>query len=306
MARVPKGSKEKVVEPDIAADPLQAAFANLHRRQAAERQLAECRAALLVKPNSVDLLVATGEVLTKLGRNAEAAQSYAKALALAPGRSDLRHLVAALGGQSLPARADDGYVAALFDAAADSFDSTLVGMLDYRVPELVAAAAREALTGTADIVDLGCGTGLCGPLLKPLARRLDGVDLSPRMIDKARARNVYDGLAVGEISRHLRGQARRYGLAVAADVLVYMGDLVDTFAAVAGALNPGGRFVFTVERHEGAPFHLGPAGRYAHADAYIRKVAADAGMEVVRAEDIVPRQEKGRPVAGRLYVTRRT
>ena len=318
MVKPPKSVGEALLAPaarsaelpdSIAtANPLEAAFARLRQREAQQRQLADCEAALQQKPGSFDLLMVAADLARKLQRNGEAAALYARALAVRPERRDLAHLVAALGGGPAPARADDTYVATLFDAAAEKFDETLVGFLNYRVPELVLAAARQALgekAGGQDVIDLGCGTGLCGPLFRPLARRLDGVDLSAGMVAKARARRVYDDLAVAEIGAWAATARRRYTLALAADVLVYFGDLATVFAAVAGLLGPAGRFIFTVEVLPSGDWNLGLAGRYAHGDAYVRRIGEASGFEIESGADIVPRHNDGKPVVGRLYVLRK-
>jgi predicted TPR repeat methyltransferase len=291
--------------PDLPVDPLAAAFARLRQREALERQLAECRAALAGKPDSVDLLLTAADLLRRLERAREGVPYLQRVLALQPGRTDIQHMLAGLGAAPLPEKADSGYVAALFDQMAPNFDRTLVDMLDYKAPALVAEALREALGGvTASVIDLGCGTGLCGPLLRPLARRLDGVDLSAGMVTKARERRCYDDLKVGDIEQVLAA-GPRYGAAVAADVLVYFGALGGVMQAVAAALSTPGLFVFTVEHGEGAPYALATSGRYCHAEAHVRGAAGAAGFNVLRIVPITPRIEHGRPVDGRLYVLQR-
>src|SRR6201999_4397445 len=100
---------------------------------------------------------------------------------------------------------------------------------------------------------------------RPRAGRLDGIDLSPAMIEKARARGIYDGLVVGDIETALVG---RYDLILAADTLVYLGDLGPLFAAVADHLAPGGFFLFTTEAKDGEGFELGPKRRWRHSLPY--------------------------------------
>jgi predicted TPR repeat methyltransferase len=292
--------------PEVPADPLAAAYARMKQAQESEQKLAECRTALVGRPNSIDLLLTAAELLRRLDRAGESVPYLTRVLEIDPGRTDIRHLLAGIGGAPVPVRADNTYVARLFDQMAENFDRTLVDMLDYKAPELVASALRAALgpkSPAAAIVDLGCGTGLCGPLMRPLAKRLDGVDLSPAMISKAKQRKCYDQLQVADMEGFLA--SRRYGVAVAADVLVYLGDLASTFAAVAASLDAPGLFVFTAEFHDGDAYRLLPNGRYAHAETYVRKLADGAGFAVERVEAITPRMEHGKPVVGRLYVLRK-
>src|SRR5262249_51580342 len=140
-----------------------------------------------------------------------------------------------------------------------------------------------------DILDLGCGTGLTGVAFQDLARRLDGIDLSPAMIEKARSRAIYDHLAVGDIEE----AAGTYDLWLAADTLVYLGDLDRIFAAAKRSLRPGGRFLFTVERNPDAGFALGPKRRWRHAEAYLRETAARQGFSVAGLMACAPRHEAG-------------
>ena len=202
------------------------------------------------------------------------------------------------------------YVRALFDRYADRFDQDLVGKLGYAAPDLLRAAVDRVVPAAAGlrILDLGCGTGLAGVTFKPLAAHLAGVDLSPRMVEKARQRGLYDELGVGDVVEAMERSPGGWDLLVAADVLVYIGDLVPVFAAAAHALPPGGHFAATVERlpvESAQEFALGATRRYAHAEAYVRRTAEDAGFAVRLMEPCAPRREKGVPVAGLLFVVER-
>ncbi|MDR3514683.1 MAG: methyltransferase [Azospirillaceae bacterium] len=206
------------------------------------------------------------------------------------------------------AKADSGlapaYVRALFDRYADRFDHDLVGTLHYQVPALLVGALTTRLDGRRDlrVLDLGCGTGLAGAAVRPLARVLSGIDLSPRMIDKARQRAIYDALAVGDLQEGLAGAAI-WDLILAADVLVYLGDLTPVFAGVARALAPGGLFAGTVERLDAAAgWQLGESRRFAHSVAHLRQAAAAAGLDLADPAPIVPRHDRGQPVSGWLFV----
>ncbi|WP_245593405.1 tetratricopeptide repeat protein [Azospirillum halopraeferens] len=213
-------------------------------------------------------------------------------------------LIAALEGGAL-ADLTPAYVRALFDRYADRFDADLVGKLDYRGPALV-REALERVGGTPSglrILDLGCGTGLAGVELRPWADWLAGVDLAPRMVEKAAARGLYDEVRVCDIGAALWATPGSWDVLAAADVLVYVGDLTPLFAAAAAALRPGGRFAATAERLDGAEgFALGPARRYAHTRGHIEQAAAAAGLTVRLLEPCSPRREKQVPVAGWVFV----
>ncbi|MFL6947038.1 MAG: class I SAM-dependent DNA methyltransferase [Xanthobacteraceae bacterium] len=203
------------------------------------------------------------------------------------------------------------YVRRLFDQHAPDFDVAMRERLEYRGPELlleaVRAAAGEGMRfGT--MLDLGCGSGLSGAAFRPCVDWLVGVDLSPAMIEVARAKGLYDWLVVDEIGAFLRGEAANraaYHLVLAADVFVYCGDLSPIAAATAGILAPGGLFAFTVETHDGAGVRLSETLRYAHSDDHVRAALGSAGLRVLALEAAATRSEKGVPVSGLLAVARR-
>jgi predicted TPR repeat methyltransferase len=269
--------------------------------------LASYRRALELDPRYRGRHVERGRALTYAGLRDAARRLYRWGLALNPEDPELAHLARALAGDA-PARASDDYVVSHFDRFADSFDAVLVDKLDYRTPELIVAAAERALgsrrRGGLTVLDGGCGTGLCGPLLRPLAARLVGVDLSPGMLERAAERGCYDELRAAELTAELRAEPQSYDLISAADVLVYFGRLEELFQAMAAALRPGGIAVVSSEHRETASFELTASGRYAHSDAYLREAAAGAGMTVVQLEPCTLRTERGRPVAGRIAVLR--
>lgn len=293
-----------------AIDPVHSALAQLRLGETLATRLERLQASLAAAPNSETLLHQVARLQLRLDRRADALITWRRMLALDPGHAEARHMVAVLAGE-VPEKANEAYVAALFDAFADSFDEKLVGWLDYRAPQHVAAAVRAALgegKTAARAIDLGCGTGLLAPELQGLVKHLDGVDLSPKMVEKARARRLYDALVVGEIVAELQKHPAGYDLVAAADVLSYFGDLRALFEAVRVALPEGGLFVATVEkageRGGGARYQAGKTGRYQHGEAYLRKRAAEAGFVVLSLDEIELRKEENRPVQGYVFALR--
>jgi predicted TPR repeat methyltransferase len=248
-------------------------------------------------------------LLYELGRAQEAADVASLWLARDPSNAKAQHVAASMSGANAPARASDDYVREHFDAAAAGFDNNL-RQLQYRAPELIAATLHR-LAGERvlpSVLDAGCGTGLCGPLIRAAATRLVGVDLSPKMIDLARARGIYDELQVGELVGYLRANSSSFDAVVSADTLVYFGALSDPLRAAYAALRDDGLLIFTLESLSDAAneehrlqFH----GRYAHTERCIRRALQDAGFQVESLTREVLRQERLEPVNGFVVAARR-
>jgi predicted TPR repeat methyltransferase/uncharacterized coiled-coil protein SlyX len=273
--------------------------------------LASLDQSLAADPEQVEVLVERGELLADLSdlgmrRRDEAVQSLHRAIALGGDEASIRFSLAAMGAGPAPPAPPAPFVTQLFDRYADRFDKQLLEELAYRAPELVAQAVLDtAPPPHADVLDLGCGTGLCGPFLRPLAGRLVGVDLSGRMLAKAAERGLYDELVQADIVAHLAGLRADVDLIVAADVLVYLGDLAALFAAVQHALRPGGCFVFTIESQDDADYVLCATRRYAHADAYVQRLAQEHDFNVEALRPCVLRTNNGADVEGRVVTLRR-
>ncbi|MCW2243722.1 tetratricopeptide repeat protein [Azospirillum canadense] len=286
-------------------------LANLLREQDRLTESADVyRRALALRPDwdeAHDNLSGALYLLHEDGRTEEAGQLARLWLRDHPDHPVARHIGAALAGFATEDRASDAYVRQVFDHFAGEFETKLAE-LGYRAPGLLADALRQAMgvepDGILAVLDAGCGTGLCAPFLRPWARRLVGVDLSPGMLDHARARGLYDGLAEAELGAFLAGQPGAFDLIVAADVLCYFGALDAVLAQAAAALRPGGRLAFTVERLEEAaePHRVSPHGRYAHAEGYVRGCLGAAGLGVARLSHDTLRFESGEPVDGLVVV----
>lgn len=257
-------------------------------------------------PGWAPLWLALAESRERLGRSEDAAFAYERAAALDPsGALGVAMHLARIGKRPTPETAPEPYVRALFDDYADRFETHLAGPLSYRGPQLLRCALeRLGATHFATVVDLGCGTGLCGAEFRAESMHLTGVDLSPRMIEAARGKAVYDRLAVGSNEDFLRAEpAGSVSLVLAADVLVYTGDLAPILSAVRQTLAPGGRFAFTLQLAEAGTYRVGTDLRYAHGEAYVRAVALAEGLEIAMLEQAAKRREAGVDVPGLVVVT---
>lgn len=279
--------------------PLEAASA-LHR-------------ALKIEPGHIPAYETLAVVLHRLGNYTEAAEVFREWLAHDPDNPLALHMLAATSGAAAPSRAADGYVRYLFDDFAKTFDENLTA-LQYRAPDLVAGRRGREAPGNAslDILDAGCGTGLCGPLVRSLARTLVGVDLSVGMIEKARARGGYDELVVAELCAFMSSRSAAFDAVVSADTLVYFGALEEPLRCARACLRGAGLLLFTVERQEpgedaGASetsYRLETHGRYSHSEGYVRAALAAAGFGGIFIESGVLRRERGSDVAGLVVLAR--
>ncbi|MES2741344.1 MAG: tetratricopeptide repeat protein [Pseudomonadota bacterium] len=266
----------------------------LHQYEAALRSHAR---AVALRPGYALAHQYRANTLRALDRTDEAVAAYRMALEQGGDAAQIAYALAACGVGAAPHASPVDYVQGLFDQYASHFDQHLLQVLAYRTPALLDAAIRRALPceGPArlDTLDLGCGTGLCGHYLRPYSRALSGVDLSPKMLEKAALSGLYDELACAELQQFLSGRADHYDLIVAGDVFVYLGDLAPVFAQVRQALRPGGSFCFSVEAEPEQEVCLRPSNRYAHSLAYLRRLAREVGFELVEAAAHEARQEHG-------------
>lgn len=260
-----------------------------------------------------------GHALSSLGRHEEAADSYREALKLGPDDPYVRHLVAATGLVSGAKRAPDAYLKTVFDGYADRFEGHLIS-LGYRIPGVVRQILQEhpavvAGESIGPVLDLGCGTGLMALAISDLPiGPVTGVDISPRMLAQAQAKQLYAELHDASLMDFLQADSTRWPLILAGDVVCYFGALEELFAVIYARLQPGGWFVFSAEavlpdRSGVLPgngdWALQRQGRYAHAAAYVQASAIQSGFRINQLSSEAIRQEAGVPVAGMVAVLER-
>jgi predicted TPR repeat methyltransferase len=308
-AAVDKLDRALALRPDHAATLYQRGIA---RREAGDAQAAESdfRAVLRLKPDYAEVNESLGMLLYRQGRFADASLVYSAWLAQDPHSSTARHMAAAMSGQDTPRRASDEYVTETFNRFAATFDANLA-QLGYRAPELVAGALTHAAgpgRTLTSVLDAGCGTGLCGVLLRPTAKRLVGVDLSPAMLEAARAKNCYDELEEGELCAFMRQRSAAFDAIVAADTFNYFGALEEVLFAAAASLKPDGLLVMTLEKSitdAAQNYRIEPHGRYTHGQEYARAALKEAKFDLMSAEEQVLRRERGEDVRGLVLTARR-
>lgn len=231
-------------------------------------------------------------------------------LAVDPAHPTAKHMHAALTGKGVPKRASNEYLTRYFDEFAPEFDQNLA-TLGYDAPaRMKDALAKLCPTPNADlaILDMGCGTGALGPLIAPWKKKMVAVDLSPKMIDHARARGVYDELHVGELTAFVSTKKAAFDVAMCLDTLIYIGELDDVFRATHAAMKPGGLFFGTTEERTDDTdpgFSLHDGGRYSHSQKYMRDMLEKNGFEVIELSRQPLRKERGEPVPGLFFTARR-
>ncbi|KAJ8526057.1 hypothetical protein ON010_g15126 [Phytophthora cinnamomi] len=242
------------------------------------------------------------------------------------------HSLATLEGATTTKTAAPAYVAEVFDELADTFEEKLVAHLEYRVPwQLVEALQKFSPPGFIPkgspkepewvVADVGCGTGLCGRLLRPHVKHITGIDISPLMIEKTRAEGSYDELQTADIVPFLEACAdESVDLIISADVWIYVGALEQVFELSALKLRAStGWMAFSIELlskgiaenlEEGingtaVGYRLAPSGRFQHSHEYITSLATCTGFSIAVQQDISVRKESGEPIPGRIYLLQR-
>lgn len=250
-----------------------------------------------------------GYVYSQLNHMDNATKSFSEAIRLMPDDPQIKHMMAAVGITETPSTANKEYIKNTFDGYASYYDNHLLGQLKTRTPQLVYDACVKYLNKdekNIDILDLGCGTGLCGALFKTIANRLVGVDLSGEMVNEARKKNIYTELYVDDIGNHIRQYNNSFDTVIASDVFVYIGDLDNIFKAVHAAMKDNSVFSFTTEALQNTrdDYKLEHTGRYKHSHEYIERITKKNGFTLIYSCLMPIRQQNGIDIPGYVYSIR--
>jgi len=274
------------------------------RHNGPEKELEALQRAVGMAPDHAPAQRAMAHALLDRGRREEAIVAFETCLLLQPDNAEARHLLAAAKGE-LPPAPPARYVAELFDDYAKTFDLNLTKELDYRAPRQVAELLSRHVPASGkfeSVLDLGCGTGLFGVEIRPLAGRLSGVDLSPKMIAAARRKGVYDRLEIGDIVDGITRDADIHDAYAAVDVLIYVGALEEVFDAFRSSVRAGALFAFSTEHLETGTYTLRDSGRYAHSRAYVEQLCAERRLTLHSVETGPLRKERDAPIEGGIYL----
>ena len=268
------------------------------------------RTALGLEPGNINAMQGLALALVNLRRVDEAKSYLDQVYSQRPDDVSVRYLRAALSGEAIDT-APKEYVAQLFDNYAERFDQHLQQKLSYNTPQLLADRVKHVVSHgqiktPLSLLDLGCGTGLGAEALADITTARVGVDLSSKMLIKARAKGLYDALEVEDVVEYADQTSQRFDLVAAVDVLVYIGDLTPLFSAVHKALKQNGLFAFSVEKSEaGEDFILRNTARYAHGEDYIRSVSERLGFVLADIFPTILREEMGKPMHGFIVVLKK-
>ena len=258
---------------------------------------------IALKPDYAEAHKNFGNLLNELERIDEAKASYNQAIALLPESGESKHMLAALYGNTTSTAPRD-YVEKLFDNYAAKFDVSLVNNLEYKVPRLISEiiVKESKLDGLGSIMDLGCGTGLFGLEIKQFCENLEGIDLSEKMLNKAKEKNVYNKLIKQDIVTYLSNESFNFDYFVSTDVFIYIGDLSDVFRLIKSRNQTGGKLAFSTEHYDGDSFFLEQSGRYSHSKKYIEGLCDEFGYQLLHFEIQDIRKNKNEYVRGGLYL----
>jgi predicted TPR repeat methyltransferase len=246
-----------------------------------------------------------GAIYLKQENYIKATHAYEAILAIDPDNKEAKYILAAIkqNNNALKA-APDIYIKNLFNQYADKYEEHLT-LLNYRVPELIYDTINTYFATAAptdlNILDLGCGTGLCGVKLRGFAKKLIGIDLAEQMLAYAKDKNIYDILKKSSIDKALKTY-NHLDIIVAADTFVYIGDLANIFAACYKALAPKGLLIFTIETTHNYPYILQKSARFAHAPKYIEELAQKCTFSIENSANIMLRKHKTTTIEGKLYM----
>jgi predicted TPR repeat methyltransferase len=234
----------------------------------------------------------------------DAIESLQRTIELDPEHTAARHMLAALSGET-PDNTPQQFVTNLFDQYSNSFETDLINRLEYRIPTQLRKLFSEYVpvgTRLSKVIDLGCGTGLSGQAFHDIADYLAGIDISKNMLEHAKGKEIYDALHVGDLCEQLQQFPDLFDLFIAADVMIYIGNLKPLFSTVSGKTSPGGYFAFSVESQQHNDFTLQPTGRYAHATAYISRLAVAYDFTVIAQKQVGIRKEGNTWIPGEIYI----
>ena len=244
-----------------------------------------------------------GIALKDQGKLTEAIEAYNKALSIKPNCGTAKHMISALSGNTNKT-APREFVEKLFDGYSHTFEASLVDKLEYKIPKLIKdiliqPTNKEKL---GSVLDLGCGTGLFGTEVKNYCSKLEGIDLSKKMLAIANQKNVYDKLSQFDIVEYLSSMPLNFDYYIALDVFIYVGELTEIFRLIKSRNKKSGHLVFSTEHTENDGYHIRRTARYSHSKNYIKNLCNKFDYTISHFSTNHLRKEKSAFLTGGIYV----
>ena len=259
--------------------------------------------ALSINPDFAEAYSNIGIALKGQGKLEDAIKAYTKALSINPDHGSAKHMLAALTGKKNEAVPRE-YVENLFDGYSKNFEASLLERLEYKLPKsirnvLIKPNNKKSL---GSVLDLGCGSGLLGPEIRDRSSRLEGIDLSRKMLSLAKQKNVYDRLIHSDIVEYLSTMPLSFDHYIALDVFIYVGELTEIFRLIKSQNKKPGKLVFSTEHTELDGYHILKTGRYSHSKSYIENLCKKFGYKISYFSTADLRKEKEDFLTGGIYV----
>ena len=235
---------------------------------------------------------------SRLGHREQAITFLRRALSVKPDDTATQFMLHAMTGETLQPNACPEYARHLFDNYAVSYEQHMQTTLHYTLPHQIARILHQlnGLTTQSQVLDLGCGTGLTGIILKEMSEQLTGVDLSAKMLAIAVDKGIYDHLIQSDIQSFLNASQEQYSLIVAADVIPYLGELDSLFSVIKKRLDKNGRFIFSTEISDDQPWKLQSSARFCHHQTYIQELCRKYDLTIIHHEQCIARTQDAQPV----------
>jgi predicted TPR repeat methyltransferase len=292
------------LEPEFAEAALNLAI-TLKLQGDLTRAKSWCGKALSLRTNYVKGLNEMAILCNQTGEPEKVVELYKRVLSLEPDNSIAKHLLDSFLGNDSE-KASPIYVEELFDQYANRFETHLVKSLQYKTPTTLHNMTKKNLSKdfqVAKILDLGCGTGLCGSLFRAHCDKLYGVDISTKMIRQSHMKKIYDELKAQEIIDYLTQTKAKFDLFIAADVFVYLGNLEPVFRATSNVAERAACFIFSTEITD-KNFVLKISGRFGHSMKYVEEVANKFSWVLEEVRSDILRVENSQNVSGNMFFFR--
>lgn len=252
-------------------------------------------------PEHIAALTNIAAIYHRLEKRTKAYTYLEKAIAIAPEDTNIQHMLDAFGGGKVEAPTRPPYALHLFNNYASFYEGHMQNTLHYALPEYLQARI-DTLPQFEHVLDLGCGTGLIGRVIAPIAKHITGIDIAPKMIEEAHKKNIYQELIIGDISDFLAKTNAQYDCITAMDVFPYIGDLEPIFKSMTQKLETHGYILFSTEINAFSTWKLETTGRFSHAPQYIEKLADSYSLEIIEKQKITGRLHHEKPVYLMVYM----